>query len=104
MTALSSHVDLIDSEVLELLDYIPTSTNGTQVTDCNIIEILETEVEAQGYFQIGRWQLMEGANSHDFYIKDSEQEGYYRLGKTEQRIRLDSCIYGSCSGGCGCNE
>ena len=56
------------------------------------MEILEVEIENQGYFSIGRWHLMYGAKSEDFYIKDSVDEGYYRLGTTSQRIRLDSCV------------
>jgi hypothetical protein len=68
------------------------------VTDCNILEVLQTEIESQGFLQIGRWQLIQGGNSDDFYIKDMELGGYYRLGTTEQRIRLDSCIYGNNNG------
>ena len=34
-----------------------------------------------------------GTNSKDFYIKDAKLNGYYRLGTTDQRIRLDAAAY-----------
>ena len=54
---------------------------------------IEKQIAEKNSIQIGRWMIMIGNNSHDFYIKDLKLNGYYRLGTTDQKIRLDAASY-----------
>jgi len=67
-----------------------TPTNGDYITKDNLMATLEQQIIELGYFPFGkRWRMIEGNNSKDLYFKDTVLKGYYRLIKTDQKIRLD---------------
>jgi hypothetical protein len=47
------------------------------------IDHIEKQIADRNYIRVGRWQLIMGSNSQDFYIKDCKLNGYYRLGATD---------------------
>ena len=63
------------------------------VTKDEALDFIEEEIANRRYLRIGRWQVIVGSNSDDLYFKDCKLNGYYRLGTTDQRVRLDAALY-----------
>jgi chromosome segregation ATPase len=57
------------------------------------IDYIEKQIADRKFLSIGNWKLIVGSSSNDFYIKDTVNDGYYRLGTTSQHIRLDAAAY-----------
>lgn len=63
------------------------------VTKSNLISVLEDKLAERSMFQVtNRWKFIQGNNSKDFYIKDCELKGYYRLSTTDKKVNLDACL------------
>jgi len=65
------------------------------VTKKDAIDHIEKQISDRKFIQVGPWKLIVGTSSGDFYIKDTINNGYYRLGTTGQNIRLDAAAYHS---------
>ena len=38
--------------------------------------------------RIGKWVLIQGMKTNDFYLKDNELGGYYRFGQTQDQLNM----------------